>query len=812
MKTFVFLFTLFLAQTSFAQIKTISGTVKDIQNETVPGATVRLLKATDSTLVKGEMTNENGKFQLNNLLDGTYILSITAIGQKPYKSVALTIDENHKSIILPIIVLLPAKDISLKEVVVTAKRPLMERDIDKTIVNVDAMISAASSNTLEVLEKTPGVTVSNDGDISLNGKSGVLVLIDGRATYMSGADLATYLKSLPGGLLDKIELMDNPPAKYDAAGSAIINIRLKKNRVGGFTGNISEGYSQGVYGKNNGAINLNYLYKKVNLFANVGYNEDKGYNNDRNKRDFYNTENSLVSSIDLSNYNKFARHSFSTRLGMDYAFSKKTTYGFLINLDQINKNGSFEFGSNAYNSNNALETIGVGHSYGGFRRTNLTTNLNFQHKFNNTGREISADINYLHYQSPFNWNLENATYKPDNTLISQNNIFFQIPSDFNIYTAKADYVHPLKNKSNWEAGVKSSIVSNDNDPKYFNVEGNINVPDYTKTNHFIYHENINAAYFNTRKNWKRLGLQLGIRAENTNIEGNQLGNINVAGSTFRKNYAGVFPSTFMSYKLDSLGNNTISTSISRRINRPNYQQLNPFVEYVDIYSRNMGNPMLNPQYQYRFDVNYQYKRSLSLGLQLGRFTDVIFQTTEAVDNIFINRPANVATGYQLIFTTNVSKNPTSWWSINTNVVLSYMELNGTLYNQKLNPSAYGARLNVLNQFSLKKGWSAELTGFYSSREISGQVIVNPRYRVYAAAQKKILKDKATIKVSIEDMFHSWIQNDYSVGIKQSVSYHTIESDTQRIGVAFTYRFGKDTFARKRKYNDNAADSEKDRAN
>lgn len=271
MKTLFTLIILFWIQTVFAQ-KSITGTVRDIKNEAIPGATIKLLKATDSTLLKGELSNENGKFQLNNLIDGTYVLAITAIGHKPYRSVTLSIDDAHKNIVLPIIVLLPAKDVALKEVVVTAKRPLLERDIDKTIVNVDAMISAASSNTLEVLEKTPGITVSNDGDISLNGKSGVLVLIDGRATYMSGADLAIYLKSLPGGLLDKIELMDNPPAKYDATGSAVINIRLKKNRVGGFTGNISEGYSQGVYGKNNGAINLNYLYKKLNLFTNVGYN------------------------------------------------------------------------------------------------------------------------------------------------------------------------------------------------------------------------------------------------------------------------------------------------------------------------------------------------------------------------------------------------------------------------------------------------------------------------------------------------------------------------------------------------------------
>ncbi|MES2794707.1 MAG: TonB-dependent receptor [Bacteroidota bacterium] len=803
---------LLFSKLTFSQANSISGSVKDVTNELVPGATVRLLKATDSTLVKGEITNGNGKFQFNNIVENNYIITIKSMGYRLYKSVVLKIDRSPQNIILPVIILLPEKNKELKEVIVTAKKPLLEQDIDKTIVNVESMITAATSNTLEVLEKTPGVTVGNDGDISLNGKSGVLVLIDGRPTYMSGADLANYLRSLPGGLLDKLELMDNPPAKYDAAGSSIINIRLKKNRIGGFNGSFSKAYSQGVYGKTNGTLNLNYLYKKVNIFTNLGYNFDKGYSFDLNKRKYYNTENQLVSSVNLENDNKFSRKGRIARLGLDYALSPQTTFGFLVGFDRNNKNGSLDFTSNGY-ENNTLESTGLGHSYGGFKRTNLNSNLNFSHKFKKQGQEISADVNYLRYRSPFQWNLNNRLVQLDENIDNNTKLYFEIPNDINIYTAKADYVHPLKNKALWEIGVKSSIVNNDNDPKYYTVEGGVNIPDYTKTNHFLYHENLNAAYFNTRKNWKRLGLQLGLRLENTNVEGNQIGNAVVAGTTFSRSYTGLFPTAFLSYKLDSLGNNTLSTSVSRRINRPNYQALNPFVEYVDLYSRNMGNPMLSPQYQYRFDINFQHKRSFGMGFQMGRFEDVIFQSsTEAVGELYITRPVNIPTGFMYILSTNLSQNPTKWWTVNANLMLAYMGLKGVIYSQILDQRMSAVRLNILNQFSFKKNWSAELSGFYTTKEIQSQTIINARYRLFAAAQKKILKDKGTLKISIEDIFKTWTQTDNTVSIKQSESYRFSESDTQRVGLAFTYRFGKETFARKRKHNDNAADSEKERTN
>lgn len=812
MKTTAIVFLILSTLSLWAQTppKTIAGTVKDSQNEIIPGATVKLLKTTDSTMLAGEITNGNGKFQFSNLKNGTYLLGITAMGQKPYVSVTLTIDDTHNSVVLPVIVLLPAKNIELKEVVVKAKRPLIEQDVDKTIMNVESMISSATSNTLEVLEKTPGVTIGMNGEISLNGRGDILVLIDGRPTYMSGQELATYLKSLPGGLLDKIELIDNPSSKYDAAGSAIINIRLKKNRVGGFTGNISMGSSQGVYGRNNGAMSLNYSRQKLNVFGSLGLNQEKNYTNDLFDRRFFNSVGQQTSAVSLLNNDISNRKGLNASLGLDYAATSKTTYGLMINMNGSARNGSIDYSSKNYNADRVLDAFGKGSTLVDDTRKNFGTNLNFQHKFNKSGRELMADVNYLNYQSNGYQGVQRNSYLPEGSQSDHEEFLYLVPGNINIFTAKADYVHPLKNNVSWEAGVKTSVIDNDNLSNYFNVNGNTQFIDNRKSNHFKYHENINGAYFNTRKEWKKVKIQLGLRAETTQARGRQLGNEVVSGSTFTKNYTQLFPSLFINYQLDSLNKNVFNLSFTRRISRPDYQSLNPFVFFRDQYSYTAGNPLLVPQYQNRIELKFQHNYWLQMGLSYNHFINSILQTTEAIDSVFITRPSNVGKGFMLLLNTSVSISPAKWWNLNYTLRLSHIGINGMSYTEKLNPTAYIARFEMFNQFKLNKGWTADLVGYYASSDLNGQAYSGRMYRIGGALQKKIWQNKGSIRISVEDLCHSWIRQNRSVSIKQAQFFQTNESDTQRIGVAFTYRFGKTTYARKRRHNDNAADEEKGR--
>jgi hypothetical protein len=813
MQTFIaFIVLLLLSSIAVAQPADtkISGIVKDARNEAMAGATVRLQQARDSSQVKSTRTDANGRFHFTGVGNGSFVLVVTSVGQRPYTGTKITVDPLHPVIVLPVIVLTPGNSAELAAVTVKTTRPLIEQEIDKTTVNVGSMISSATSNALEVLERTPGITVTSNGDISLNGRGGVLVLIDGRSTYMSGADLAAYLKSLPGSLLDKIELMDNPPARYDAAGNAIINIRLKKTRAGGLTGNFSSGYTQGRYARGNSALNLNYNHKKINVFGSLSYSHEKSYNDDLFDRKFYDEGNKLTSKVSLINRQVYKTNGTNMSIGADYTASANTTIGFLFNQNQNERNGKLAYNSDGYNAAQQLDTLSSGYVNSVDERSNYATNLNFVHKFSKPGSELSGDINYLRYTNDGDQASQNFIYQSTGVLSSANAFVYLLPSNINIYTAKLDYVQKVKTNMKFEAGLKSSIVDNDNTADYYNIINAQQVIDNSRSNHFKYHENIHAAYVNMQRVGTRVGLQMGLRVENTIATGRQLGNSIVPASTFTKDYTKLFPSMFVSYKLDSNGKYNLTFSITRRITRPNYQLLNPFVFFRDKYTYSSGNPLLVPQYQYRYELRYQHKQFLRLGLSYNRFTNVIFNITRPVDDVFISQPDNIAQGYMLLLNTGLNLSPAKWWSVNTDVLLSHIGLHGKAFTEDLNPNAYIARINLLNQLKLAKGWSAEFGGYYASKDLNGQAFTSAMVRLNAACQKKIWKDKGSIRLAIDDILHSWIYHNNSISLKQAQYYQTSESDTQRFGLAFTYRFGNDTFSRKRKHNDNAANEEKSR--
>lgn len=797
-----------IAIQSYAQ--SLSGTVKDIRNEVLPGATVRLLNQPDSSLVAGTITDEKGQFQFNQLSNTVYVLSISSLGQKKFISAPLTVSDAQNTISLPIIILSPDQNIELAEVVVKARKPLIEQELDKTIVNVASMISSATSNSLEVLEKTPGVSINPNGDISLNGKSGVLVLIDGRSTYLSGADLAAYLKSLPGGLLEKIELIDNPSARYDAAGNAIINIKLRKNRSGGFTGSYSIGLSQGRYSRNNDALNLNYSYKKINVFANLGYSYDKNYTQDTFDRRFYDSNSALQSTVNLTNLQTARTNSYNANLGLDFAATSKTTFGIIFNLNQSDRKTNFDYVSNNFDPAHALQLTGLGGTFGKENRTNTGLNLNLLHKFNDFGRELSVDANYLHYHSHGNQQLQNRAYFPGNELVNLSNFTYLTPSDINIYTIKSDYVHPFKNKARIETGFKSSLISNGSIFEYYSVNEGIPVKDYSNSNNFKYRENITAFYINGQKSWERWGAQLGLRVETTAIKGNQLGNEIVAGSKFEKNYANLFPSAFFSYKLDKDGKNSLGLLAVRRISRPNYQLLNPFVFQRDQYTYSSGNPDLDPQFQNRLELKYQHKQLLSMGLSYNKFTSSIFQMTETIDSILFNRPDNIKGGYMVLLNTSLNTQLTKWWFTNSTLRLSRMGLRGIIYGEVLHFDTNIVRFELNNSFTLSKTISAEFGGYYASRDFNGQAVTKGMYILNLSVQKKIWDGKGSIRLSVGDIFHSWVYHNRSISLVRAKYFQTNTTDTQRIGMAFTYRFGKETFNRKRKHSNNASDEEKER--
>lgn len=799
MKNFILCFAAVLVS-AFSFSQTITGKVKDINRQPVAGATIRLLNQPDSLPVQTTISEANGSFSFRQLHTGRFILSIDVIGQQAYRSL-VSVDSVQSNVQLPEIILQPAEAKELGAVVVKSKKPLLEHFLDKTIVNADAMIGSAASNVLEVLSRTPGVSVDNQGNISLNGRSGILLLVNGRQTYMSAQDLANYLKSLPGASLDKIELIDNPPARYDAAGNAIINLQLKKNRAGGWTGSFATGYAQGKYGSQYYSSNLNYNYKKINLFTNMGYNVDKNYTIDLYNRRYYQENGSLSSSVLLDNNQRNTGKFFNFMGGLDYQLTAKTTLGFVANINRGKRNGHFDYDSETFDSLQQPTGKGYGNTISRDKRNNLGLNLNLLHKFSREGQELSADVNYLRYRSSGQQELVNFL---DDQAVSR--FSYQSPSSIRIYTAKTDYVQPLNNKGRLEAGIKSSLVKNDNTTDYYDKEGTSPVYDPALSNRFIYQENINAAYINGQQSWGRFSAQAGLRMEHTYINGKQPGNAATKDTGFSRNYVSWFPSMAIGYKLDSAGKKVLSFMINRRLNRPNYQLLNPFLFYKDNYSYSGGNPMLNPQFQNRYEIKYQHGQLLWAQLSYNDFRGVILHTTITEDSLFITRPGNYAKGIAVIFGVGLNVSPVKWWSINSILRLSRIGLRGA-NTEQLTPNTNILRWELNNYFTISPKLNAELSSYYASADMNGQTSTSGMYRVNAAIQHKI-GEKGSIRLAMDDIFHSWVYHNRSMGLNQADFLQTSESGTQRVGIAFTYRFGKKV-AKGRK--NNAMEEEKGRA-
>lgn len=790
----------------------INGMIQDLQGKPLPGATLQLRHVDDTLVQKAVVAGESGKFVFRKLPPGTYKIVCTSIGYLKYVSPSLTLDDNHRTFDLPVIALSASGGQAMKTVVVEAKKPLVEQKIDRTIVNVDAMISAAGSNSLEILGKSPGVYVDPNGGIQLNGKGGVLVLIDDKPTYLSAPDLAAYLRSLPAALVDKIELMDNPPAKYDASGSAVINLMLKKNKAAGFNGNISLGYVQGVYGRSNDALNLNYRAKRVNIFGSISYTRDQNFTMSNCNRVFYDNSGKLQSSLLLNSDYVYLSNGWNARAGMDYAASRNTNVGILLTGNTRPKTDRLFYSSEAFDAGGQPDTSSNGSTHGNYHWKGGGINLNMQHKFNEQGHKITADLDYVRYNSGGNQLSSNAIYLPDGSQNSANTYLYQLPSEINIYSAKTDYTRPLSGKSSVDAGLKSSLVNTDNQNDWFDQSGGTFIPNYPNTNHFTYKENINSAYLSAKKEWDRWGLQVGARIENTQANGHQIGNISVPDSSFSKNYTHLFPSLYISHKLDSAGNNTLVLSYSVRIRRPNYQQFDPFLYYVNPYTYTAGNPFLNPHYNNIIELKYAYKQHLGLAFDYFYIDHIIYNITQLVGNTFITRPENfgINSSFNLFGYANFS--PVKGWDLNASFLIYNLTNKGNAYGQSIDENHTTGQIELSNNFQFGRGWSAELNYFYHSGGIGGQTSSDVISNVNGAIQKKILNDNGTIRIKVEDIFYTMISKQTTTGLDGATSFNLTKSDTRVVGISFSYRFGKAANARKSNHNSGGAADEQGRAN
>jgi outer membrane receptor protein involved in Fe transport len=796
----------------FSQAQTtgnqIIGAVNDDKGNPVQDATILLLRATDSSQVLVRKSDAKGHFELKNLIKGKYLVAITAIGYKKFTSGSIEVSQTGAVKDLPVKLTTSSKE--LNNVTVVASRPPVEIRADKTVVNVEASVTNVGATALEVLEKSPGITIDKDGNISLKGKQGVTIMIDGRPTYLSATDLTNYLKSLPASALDQIEIMTNPSAKYDAAGnSGIINLRTKKNKQKGFNGSLTLNYGQGSYWKTNNSLNLNYRTGKFNIFANYSYSIWNGYNQLYITRKFKDANTKQINGIfEQDSWMKFKSRNNTLKVGMDYFVNKKTTLGVVLNgylNKEINysestiflKDPNYNTDSITYSLNN-IET----------KYKNGSVNLNMRHQFDTTGQEITADVDFANYTNKGDQYFTNNSYNPEWLLLAQQNLRAYMPVNVNIYSAKVDYTKPLKGNAKLEAGLKSSYVRTVNSANFYNIENGEEFVDNNKTNSFTYKENINAAYVNfNKKISSKFSMQAGLRYENTNNNGKQAGNNAQKDSSFTNSYHNLFPTAYLTYSIND--KNDLNLNYGRRIDRPAYQDMNPFMFFLDNYTYMVGNPYLQPQYTNNIEFSHTYRKFLTTTLNYSHTKNIFAETFEQQGNATIIHRGNIGKRDNAGLAVSAQIPIAKWWTASVYANVNYNHYIGTLYNEPLDIEATNFMTNINNQFKFGKGWSAELSGFYRTKGIEGQIMLYPFGQLSTGVAKNILKDKATIKLNARDIL-------YTQKIKGEINFQQTEAtfnqhrDSRVVNLSFVWRFGKQMQNAQQNRRTGGADAESNR--
>jgi iron complex outermembrane receptor protein len=777
---------LLIATTVFTQAQQINGLAKDDNGVALGGATISLMKASDSSVIKLAITKPDGTYSFSAIKEGNYKVRASYVGYKPALSPGFLLGGSDVTVAE-----LKLSKISgnLNNVTVTANKPIVEVKADKTILNVEGTINAVGSNALELLRKSPGVLLDKDENISLAGKNGVQVYIDGRTTPLSGADLANFLRSLQSSQIEAIELITNPSAKYDAAGNAgIINIKLKKNKSLGTNGSVNAGWNIATYAKYNAGASLNYRNKKINIFSTYSFNYGPNEQNLNIKRTV------LDSLFDQKGTIRQVGKTHNFKIGADYFINKKNTIGVMVNgtlADPTLNTNSRTYISNT--TTNTVDRILVAANSNSMKRHNANINLNYNYT-DPKGTSLVVNADRGAYDLNSDQFQPNYYYDASGQVKLSSAIYHMLsPAQININSIKADYEQNFR-KGKLGFGAKSAFVKTDNDFQRYNVNSSSEDLDKDRSNHFVYKENINAGYVNYNRQYKKFMIQGGVRVENTVSEGISNGlkyngsSYSPSISSFKRSYTDLFPSAAITFNKNP--KKQWSMSYSRRIDRPAYQDLNPFEFKLDEYTFMKGNINLRPQYTNSFGITHTYKYKLNMGLNYSHVKDMFTQIIDTAEKskAFVSKK-NLAT--QDIVNLSVSypfqyKSYSLFTSINSNYS-KYKADFGT--GRKVDLNAFGFNLFAQNSLKFAKIWTAELSGFYNAPTIyQGSFKGKSMYNVDAGLSKQVMKGRATVKASMSDVFHTMRFRATSNFAGQTTKF-SARWESQQFKLNFNFRFG-----------------------
>jgi outer membrane receptor protein involved in Fe transport len=760
-----------------AKAQTVSGHVTGENGIALSNATLAVRSLTDSAVLKYTLTDAQGRFRITGMPVNEVLLQCSYAGYGT-KDTLLTLagDVELNLQLTPIVA-------DLRAVTVTAAKPLFDVQADKMVFNVSQTITGAGGNALELLQKSPGVLVDPNDGISMNGKTGVRVYIDGRPSPLSLAEVASLLRTIPASDVEAIEIITNPSARYEAAGNAgIINIRLKKNRSFGTNGTMNTSWAAAVFPKYNGSLGLNHRSKKVNLFSNYSYNQGtyEGYLN------LFRYQNDSLFDQRSTTISQNKAHNL--KLGADWFLNPRQTLGILVNVNS--SSGSSETNSStpiaAQNSKEVAQTLQA-YTTGSRRRNNLSANLNY--RFADTaGRELSMDLDYSHYTLDGQSATQNRYADAQGAVVFRSGFSSQTPVGIRFAALQAAWEQKLWGGT-LGAGLRLASAKTDNTFSFFNFQDQVPVFDQMRSNRFAYTEEIYAAYAQYNRQVKKWRYQAGLRLEQTASLGELSALVPSADKSVKRRYLNLFPSAGIGYQLHA--NHQLGVSFSRRIDRPSYQDLNPFENRIDELTYQKGNPFLRPQFTNNFELRHTYKYKLTTTLGYTDVQDFFAAITDTIEGRrnFITQQ-NIARQRIYSLSASLPFRITKWWSGFANAGVSHNRYRAQFEPGKaIRINNTVANIYQQHTFTLHKRWSAELSSFYLSPYVwAGNYECRSIWNIDAGVQYKVLNNQGTVKLAATDIFHRmpW------TGTSRLGSLLIVGSggwESRQVRLSFSYRFG-----------------------
>ncbi len=741
------LLTIFSFQNLFAQT-TIAGKVTEALGQDLSFANVLIFNAEDTTLVKGDVTDLDGRYQMDAPEPGNYLIGASMIGyETTYSSVFQVTDSDGR---ISIETLSLAEEVAeLNEVQVVAKKPLFEQKIDRLVVNVENSITSAGTSALEVLERSPGVIVNRQNDaLSLIGKDGVVVMINGKVNHMPTEALVQMLAGMSSDNIEKIELITTPPANFDAEGNAgFINIVLRKNADFGANGSysLSAGYGRGAV--SSASINFNYRKQKVNFFGSYSFLREN------QEQDFTNYRKVVQSDRTLDNFTASDRDptqlNHNARLGLDLQVSEKTVIGALIaaydnkwTMDAVN--------DIRIEVNQVPDTLITLDNIETNQWRHFMGNLNLQHNFSKS-EKLNFDVDYLYYHDNNPNDYINRYFDGQGLLFLEEETRSRKETPIEIVVGKLDYSKSFGEKLKWETGLKGTMSKFTNDVSVEMYRQAEWVTDFDLTAKWDLTEDIAAAYtaFEVKLDDKSQ-LKAGLRYEFTD---SNLGTEEEANIVDRE-FGRFFPSIFVSRQFND--NHSSNISYSRRITRPTFNDMAPFVIFMDPNTFFSGNSALQPSISDNFKVDYRFKTTL-FSLQYTHEDDAIARFQNRVipeTNKQLIAAENMENRKTLSFMIALPVYLTDWWEMQNNIMGTWQEVNTFYDDDPIQVRQKNAALNSFQTFKLKNNFSMEISGFYRSPTLFGVMKMEPMWAVNFGLQKQLKNDKGSLKFSVDDIFNS----------------------------------------------------------